>query len=146
MTPQVPLRWCATPSLRGTAGTAARVRRVRFCCSILLVCALYSCASAPIAPTPDMTRAEVAIAQAQKAGAGELANENLQDTQRKLDAAKAAASAGEGRRSQDLVEESMADAQLADLTAQSITTRKSATEIDKGIRALQSEANRRTPQ
>ncbi len=113
---------------------------------LLAASLLAGCASAPIAPTPDMTRAEVAIAQAQKAGAGDLANESLQAAQMKLGEAKESAAKGDARRSQNLVEESMADAQLADLTAQSRTAAKAATEVDRNITAIRSEADRRTPQ
>ena len=137
-------------SISGTAatGTVERLGRLLAVSSFSVVIAawLAGCASAPIAATPDMVRAEVAIAQAQKAGAGDLANDSLQAAQTRLTEAKTAAAKGEGRLSQNLVEESMADAQLADLTAQSRKASSAATEVDKNITAIRSEADRRSPQ
>ena len=113
---------------------------------VLLAAGLASCATVPAPPTPEMTRAEVAIDAAQKAGAGDLANDSLQAAQHKLDEAKVAAMKGEARRSQDLVEESMADAQLADLTAQRVKSDKTAAEVDKSINTLRTESDRRIAQ
>ena len=141
-----------TPSISnsGTVATGKGERLGRLVAvpslSVVIVAWLAGCASAPIAPTPDMVRAEVAIAQAQKAGAGDLANDSLQAAQARLTEAKVAAAKGEGRLSQNLVEESMADAQLADLTAQSRKASTAATEVDKSITAIRSEADRRSPQ
>ncbi len=112
----------------------------------LIATGIASCASVPLPPTPDMTRAEAAIDQAQKAGAGDLANDSLQTAQHKLADAKVAAAKGEARRSQDLVEESMADAQLADLTAQRVKSDKAAAEVDKSINTLRNESDRRVAQ
>jgi len=131
---------------RLTTRSASRSVRPTIAGAVLLTSAIAACASTPIAPSPDMVRAEVAIAQAQKAGAGDLANDSLQSAQRKIDEAKAAASKGDARRAQYLVDESMSDAQLADLTAQSVKSAKAAAEIDQSIIAIRSEADRRTPQ
>lgn len=111
--------------------------------TFLMSIGVAGCASTPLAPTPEMTRAEVAIDQAQKAGAADLDNANLQAAQTRLADAKVAAGKGDAKRSQDLVAESMADAQLADLTAQSIKSAKAAAEVDKNITTLQSESDRR---
>ena len=122
------------------------IANTRVWSTVVLAAGIAACASTPVAPTPDMTRAEVAIAQAQKAGAGDLANDSLQAAQKKLDEAKSAGAKGEARRSQDLVDEAMADAQLADLTAQHVKSAKAEAEVDKSISAIETEAGRRTPQ
>lgn len=110
----------------------------------LALLAVTACATTPVPPSADMVRAEAAIAQAQKAGAGDLANDPLQAAQRKLGEAKTAAAQGDAMRTGNLVDESMADAQLADLTAQSVTSSRAAVEVDKSITASRSEADRRS--
>lgn len=144
--------YTASPAFYGQPPHASATRLDRrmvagLCAQVVASAVLIaSCASTPIAPTPDMVRAEAAIGQAQKAGAGELANDSLQAALTKLSEAKTAAASGDGRRSQNLVDESMADAQLADLTAQSITANKASAEVDKSINAIRTEADRRNPQ
>jgi Domain of unknown function (DUF4398) len=107
----------------------------------LVAAALGACATVPVAPTPEMTRAESAIEQARRAGAEQLAREPLHQADVKLASAKTAASAGQGRNAAALVEESYADARLADLTAQAVTAAKASAEVDKSISTLQGETN-----
>lgn len=89
-----------------------------------------------------MSRAESAIEQAQRAGAGDLATEPLESAQRNLSAAKAASAQHDEVRSARLVDEAYADARLADYTAQSVKAAKAAAEVDTSIRTLENEANR----
>jgi hypothetical protein len=106
----------------------------------VFLAAFAGCASMPPAPTPSMTRAEVEIEQARKAGAEQSASESLRQAQEKLAEAKTAAG-HDNERSAALVDEAFADARLADLTAQASTAAKAAAEADRSIHALETEAN-----
>lgn len=129
---------------------ALEVRSGRACRTLygaaLVAAGLAACASAPPVATPEMTRAEVAIEQAQRAGAAQFAPEPLQSAQRKLSEAKIAVGQHENSHARQLVEESYADARLADFTAQDAKATTAAAEVDKSIRVLQDETTRvRTP-
>jgi hypothetical protein len=107
--------------------------------SAVLFC---GCASTPPAPSSEMTRARSAIDQAQRAGAREYATEYLNDSQQKMDQAEAAIAKGNNAEGTRLVEESYADAHLAQVTAQSAKSAKAANDVDQSILTLQHEANR----
>lgn len=112
----------------------------------LLTLSLAACASEPQMPTPEMTRAEAAIAQARLAGAEQLANEPLLQADAQLARAKEAVAQHRTAEAAKRVEEAYADAKLADLAAQSAKAAKSAAEVDKSILTLQQEAARdKTP-
>lgn len=129
-------------AVNGASATPAHSSRRLAVYGVALVAAsLGACATVPIAPTPEMTRAESAIEQARRAGAEQLAREPLHQADVQLASAKTAAAAGQSRYSAALVEESYADARLADLTAQSVTAAKAAAEVDKSILTLQLETN-----
>jgi hypothetical protein len=117
-------------------------RRVALYGVALTAVCLGACASMPPLPTAEMTRAESAIEQAQKAGAAELAPGPLEAAQRNLSAAKLAVSQHENARAAQLVDEAFADARLADLTAQSEKSARMAAEVDKSIRTLENETSR----
>jgi len=108
----------------------------------LTAAGLSGCASLPPPPTPQMTRAEVAIEQAQRDGAADLATEPLLAAQRKLAEAKVAVSQRDNARATDLVQEADADARLADLTARSRTSARAAAEVDTSIQTLENETTR----
>ena len=55
---------------------------------------------------------------------------------------QAAAAKGEKPQSEQLFEESYADAHLAQVSAQSAKSAKDAADVDRGIATLQNEANR----
>jgi Domain of unknown function (DUF4398) len=103
-----------------------------------------ACATTPPPPTADMTRAKAAIEQAQRAGAREYATEYLNASMKEMDMAEAANAKGNGAQANRLVEESYADAHLAQVTAQSAKSAKAAADVDQSIRTLQHEANRPT--
>jgi hypothetical protein len=117
-------------------------RRLAVYGATLVAAGLGACATMPPQPTSQMTRAESAIEQARRAGAGELANEPLREADTQLARAKTAAAAGRTAYAAALVEEAYADARLADLTAQSVTAAKAAAEVDQSIFTLQRETNR----
>jgi hypothetical protein len=103
---------------------------------------LGGCASAPLAPSTEMTKAQSAIEQAERAGAREYATDNLNSSVQKMAQGQAAAAKGEKTQSEQLFEESYADAHLAQVSAQSAKSAKDAADVDRGIATLQNEANR----
>lgn len=103
---------------------------------------LSGCASAPLAPSTEMTKAKAAIDQADRAGAREYATDNLNSSVQKMAQGQAAAAKGEKVQSEQLFEESYADAHLAQISAQSAKSAKDAADVDKGIATLQHEENR----
>jgi hypothetical protein len=117
-------------------GTVARYA------ATLLTLGLAACASEPQMPTPEMTRAEGAIAQARVAGAEQLANEPLLQAEAQLAKAKEAVAQHNSAEAAKRVEEAYADAKLADLAAQSAKAAKASAEADKSILTLQQEAAR----
>jgi hypothetical protein len=110
--------------------------------AVLAAAGLGACATVPPSPTPEMTRAESAIEQAQRAGAPELAPQSFQAAERKLSEAKTAVGQRDNAYAAQLVEEAYAEARLADLSAQSEKSAKAAAEVDTSIRTLENEANR----
>jgi hypothetical protein len=110
-----------------------------FCAAAVI---LSACATTPPPPTADMVRAKAAIEQAQRAGAREYATEYLNSSMAKMDSAEAASAKGDNGRASRLVEESYADAHLAQVMAQSAKSAKAAQDVDKSIQTLQQEANR----
>jgi hypothetical protein len=109
-----------------------------FCAALLL----GACATTPPPPTVEMTRAKAAIEQAQRAGAREYATEYLNASMKKMDMAEAANAKGNNAEAARLVEESYADAHLAQVSAQSAKSAKAAADVDQSIQTLQHEANR----
>lgn len=103
---------------------------------------LGGCASAPLAPSTEMTKAQSAIEQAERAGAREYATDNLNSSVQKMAQGQAAAAKGEKTQSEQLFEESYADAHLAQVSAQSAKSAKDAADVDRSIATLQNEANR----
>ncbi len=105
---------------------------------------LGGCASAPLAPSNEMTKAKSAIDQADRAGAREYATDTLNSSVQKMAQGQAAAAKGDRAQSEQLFEESYADAHLAQISAQSAKSAKDAADVDKGIATLQNEASRPT--
>ena len=103
---------------------------------------LGGCASTPLAPSTEMTKAQSAIDQAERAGAREYATDNLNSSVQKMAQGQAAAAKGERTQSEQLFEEAYADAHLAQVSAQSAKSAKDAADVDRGIATLQNEANR----
>ena len=129
-------------AVSGASAMATQSRRRLAIYGVTLVAAgLGACATVPTAPTPEMTRAESAIEQARRAGAEQLARGPLHQADVQLASAKTAVAAGQSRYAAALVEESYADARLADLTAQAATATRASAEVDKSIVTLQLETN-----
>ena len=103
---------------------------------------LSACATTPPPPTAEMTRAQAEIGQAQRAGAREFATEYLNESIAKMEQAEAENAKGNNVLATRLVEESYADAHLAQVSAQSAKSARAADDVDKSIQTLQHEANR----
>ncbi len=103
---------------------------------------LSACASTPPPPSADMTRAKAEIGQAQSAGAREFATEYLNESIAKMEQAEIENAKGNNVLANRLVEESYADAHLAQISAQSAKSARAAEDVDKSIQTLQHEANR----
>jgi hypothetical protein len=103
---------------------------------------LSGCATTPLAPSTEMTKAKSAIEQAEHAGAREYATDDLNSSVQKMAQGEAAAAKGQKAQSEQLFQESYADAHLAQISAQSAKSAKDAADVDRGIATLQTEANR----
>ena len=103
---------------------------------------LSGCATTPLAPSTEMTKAKSAIEQAEHAGAREYATDNLNSSVQKMAQGEAAAAKGQKAQSEQLFQESYADAHLAQISAQSAKSAKDAADVDRGIATLQNEASR----
>jgi hypothetical protein len=99
-------------------------------------------ATTPPPPSAEMTRAKAAIEQAQRAGAREYSTEYLNASMAKMEMAETASAKGKSAEATRLVEESYADAHLAQISAQSAKSAKDAADVDKSIATLQDEASR----
>ena len=96
-------------------------RRMALLGSVVL---LSGCASTPLEPSTEMTKAQSAIDQADRAGAREYATDELNSSVQKMAQGQAAATKGEKAQSEQLFEESYADAHLAQISAQSAKVRQ----------------------
>ena len=93
-------------------------------------------------PTPEITRAQTLIEQAEKAGAQQYAAEQLDSARSKLRLANAAARDGKEDEARAHANEAAADAELAQSRVSSGTAQKAADEVERGTEVLQREAER----
>jgi uncharacterized cupredoxin-like copper-binding protein len=111
------------------------------------VCALglllAGCASAP-PPNEQMAVAEAAVARASTTSTTESAGPELRVAVAKLASARTALAAGEPLVARRLAEQAALDAQVAELHAQTVRSRKSAQESEDAARVLREEINRKT--
>lgn len=93
-------------------------------------------------PTPEITRAQTLIEQAEKAGAQQYAADQLDSARNNLRLANAAARDGNEDQARMKANEAASDAQLAQSRAQSSTAKKAADEVERSTDVLQREAER----
>jgi hypothetical protein len=93
-------------------------------------------------PTPEITRAQTLIEEAEKAGARQYAADQLDSARDKLRLANAAQRDGDEDVARARANEAAADAQLAQSRAQSGTAQKAAEEVERSTDVLQREAER----
>lgn len=96
---------------------------------------LSGCASGS-SPTPQLTRAEVAIEEADEARAGELAPALLALARDKYARAEDAAGRGENQTAIRLAEQAAADAELAEAEARAERSEQNLAEVRQGVGAL----------
>jgi SpoVK/Ycf46/Vps4 family AAA+-type ATPase len=93
-------------------------------------------------PTPEITRAQTLIEQAEKAGAQQYAAAELDSARDKLRLASAAADHGKDDEARARANEAAADAELAQSRAASSTAKKAASEVERSTDTLEREAER----
>lgn len=108
-----------------------------------LALALGGCASTP-APNEQMAVAEATVRHANTSSTSENATAELQIAIAKLTAARQAMTDKDYERARQLAEEAEVDAQVAELHAQSMSSRKAAQESQDAARVLREEINRKT--
>lgn len=101
------------------------------------------CASTP-APVEKMAVAESAVQRANTSGTSENAAGELQIAVAKLASARQAVNNKDYDRARQLAEQAEVDAQVAELHAQSVRSRKAAQESQDAARVLREEINRKT--
>lgn len=101
------------------------------------------CASTPV-PNEQMAVSEAALARASTDGTRASAGAELRTAELKMLAARAAAAAGDLAKARRLAEQAEVDAQFAEVHAQSVSSRKSASESQDAARVLREEINRKT--
>lgn len=106
--------------------------------AVALLCA--GCATKQ--PTPEITRAQTLIEQAEKAGAAQYAADQLDSARTKLRLANAAARDGKEDEARARANEAAADAELAQSRAQSGTAEKAADQVQRSTDVLQRETER----
>ena len=109
-----------------------------------LLLALGACAGGP-PPDEEIAAAEVALTEANDAGAVERAPAPLALARDKFERAQRAAAAGENTEAARLAEQALVDAQLAAAEARSEVAREHADELRTSIETLHEEVTRRAP-
>ena len=102
------------------------------------------CASTPM-PVEQMAVAEAAVQRASTASTRESAPLDLSLATAKLASARSAVAAGDADRARMLADEATADAQVAEMRAQSVRASKAARESEDAARVLREEISRKTP-
>jgi hypothetical protein len=107
----------------------------------VLAVVLGACATVP-PPSAQMAVAEASVQQADSASTKESAPGELQIAVAKLAAARQALASHDYERATRLASEAQLDAQVAEMRAQSVRTRKAAEESQDAAHALREELNR----
>ena len=124
--------------------TAARNIKSTWVVSACVTLLLSACASVPL-PSEQMAVAEAAVQRANTRTTTEFAAAELQIATQKLVSARQAVANKDYERARQLAEQADLDAQVAELHAQSVISRKAAQESQDAARALLEEINRKAP-
>lgn len=125
----------------GSPGTNHAMTRIGIVVATAVLMA--GCASAP-QPLAQMAVARVAVSDANRAGANELAPVQLQSAVDKMTAAEKAMTAENYALARDLAEQAEVDAKLATATARSVKAQKAADAVQEDSRVLRKEIDRKT--
>ena len=104
---------------------------------------MAGCASTP-PPIVQMAVARVAVGDANRAGANELAPVPLKSATDEMSSAETAMTAKNYSLAKDLAEQAEVDAKLAEATARSVKAQKSADAVQEDSRVLRKEIDRKT--
>jgi hypothetical protein len=110
----------------------------------VMLAGIAACASGP-APEAEMGAAELALGQAEDAGASARAPAPYALARDKLERARDAMADGENVEARRLAEQALVDAQLAEAEARSEVARENAAELRQSIETLREELARRGP-
>jgi hypothetical protein len=114
-----------------------------------LMCAVLAgvmaaCSSTP-PPMPQMALAEAAVQRASSMGTADLAPAELQRAKSKLAQAREAEGGKQYERAARLAEQAQVDAEVAEMHAQAVRSRKAAQETQDAAGVLREEINRKSP-
>jgi Domain of unknown function (DUF4398) len=109
----------------------------------LMASVLVACAGPPERPVAEMTRARTLIEQAEERGAQERAGAELERARGKYRQAEAAIEDRDPEQARRLALQAAVDAEYAAARASSKQAREAAEEMDRTIRTLREEAERR---
>lgn len=123
--------------------TRTNPTRILGAVALTMLATLAACASATV-PTAELAVAEAAVTPAGSQATKEVAGTELRLATDKLALARSASAAGDQDRAYRLAEQVVLDAQVAELRAQSVRSRRAAQESEDAARALREEINRKT--
>ncbi|PSJ16000.1 DUF4398 domain-containing protein [Nitrosomonas supralitoralis] len=109
---------------------------------IAAVFLLIACASPPAPPTLELSAAEMAITNADKAGIADQASAELREARTKLAAARDAVQQEKMILAQQLAEESRADAELAIAKGEALKAKAVNDELQRNINIIEEEMQR----
>ncbi|MCR5882347.1 DUF4398 domain-containing protein [Rhizobacter sp. J219] len=105
---------------------------------------MTACASVP-PPTQQMALADAAVQRASSMGTADMAPAELQLAKSKLARAKEANETKQYERAARLAEQAQLDAEVAEMHAQAVRSRKAARETQDAAAVLREEIDRKTP-
>jgi predicted S18 family serine protease len=109
-----------------------------------LICTVVgmSGCSAGKPPTAALSRADLAVQEANKSKAPQYASLQLQTAREQFDRARQAMAEEQYDQARRLAEQALVNAQLAEAQAEAVSARQAAEELRKSIESLRSEAER----
>ncbi len=108
---------------------------------VLIALLATGCASTKL-PPPDLSAPRLAVAEAEQAGASEVAPLELRSARQKLEQAEQAAEEDDYREARFFAEKALVDAELAEAKARSATAQAAVDELRESIRVLREEIER----
>jgi hypothetical protein len=107
------------------------------------LCAVMAACASPAPPTQQMALAEAAVQRAGSMGSADLAPAELQLAKSKLSRARDAQDAKQFDRAARLAEQAQVDAEVAEMHAQAVRSRRAAQETQDAAAALREEVDRK---
>ncbi len=120
------------------------MRKISMIFFLLAVFGLFGCATKYPPPSSQLTIANSAINQAEKAGAYESAPVELKAAREKLEQAKESMNRKDNLTAKWLAEQATIDANLAEAKARTVKSQKAVQEIKESIETLKKEIERKS--